>query len=419
MVQGMLRLLFVAAFAFVFLSSAAAEALGLGRARVVGFALLLAGCALVAVLGTPSLSRRGRDLAVACAGILLLLVPFQAAGPLDPLDWKVVLVLLVLFAAPDMARVLDSLDLPRLITALLGLYVFGSALWLLTGEPSLFARGHDGVERWDVSGSLVTHSSLSLLYLLLAGERLLAERAPLARCWFATTAALALLMLFLAATRTTLLVLLLVLLFHLVTCREAASRRRAVLLAVPALPVFALFTLFVSDALWLRLIGGAGDFSSGRAHSLPWWIARALEHPFGLGIGAVRRMLADGRPAIEGGHLLEWPHNEFVRFWVEGGWPGLLFVGLLVGGLLVRTLRFARRVTCPRARLLALAVLADLVAQSLLQNYFNNIYHATVMVAVLAMLLARGADRAPPAATVSEAVQATPRRDLAAAGPGA
>lgn len=411
-----MQLLFAGSFAFAFLSSATAEALGLGTLRVVTFAGLIAAMATVAVLAAPGLSGHGRGHAVACAAVLLLLLPFQIAGPLDPLDWKILLVLLVLLTAPELARALHPPALPGLTTRLLGLYIVGSGIHLMSGEPSLLARGHDGIDRWDVSGSLVTHASLCLLYVLLAGERLVACRTPAARALYASTGALALVMLFLSGTRTTLLVLLLTFGFHLATMPKE-SRRLATWLPVAAgLPLFALCTLFVSDTLWLRLTGAGGDFTSGRGHSLPWWIGQALQHPAGLGIGAVRRMLATDRPAIEGGHLLEWPHNEFVRFWVEGGWLGLLFAALLVFGLVGRTLRFARHCPCPRARLLALAIAADLLAQSLLQNYFNNIYHATVMTAILSMLLAssqlagqppsQGAEPAPPAGLAAAARRA-------------
>jgi hypothetical protein len=389
MVQDGMRLLFSAAFGFVFLSSATAESLGLGALRVVAFATLIAAMAVVAVLAAPGLARHGREHAIACAALFLLLLPFQIAGPTEILDWKILLVLLVLLTGPELARALSPPDVVELTTRLLGLYVVLSGLYLCTGEPSLFARGHDGIDRWDVTGSLVTHASLCVLYLVLAGERLLVCRSLGARAWFATTGAVALVMLFLSGTRTTLLVLILLFAFHLITLPRSSRSLRSWLPVVLALPLFAFFTLFVSDTLWLRLVGANGDFTSGRGHSLPWWIGRALDHPTGLGVGAVRRMFGTERPAIEGGQLLEWPHNELVRFWVEGGWLGLLFVSLLVFGLFARTLHFARRSPCPRARLLALAVIADLLAQSLLQNYFNNIYHATVMTAILAVLLSQ------------------------------
>jgi hypothetical protein len=97
-----------------------------------------------------------------------------------------------------------------------------------------------------------------------------------------------------------------------------------------------------------------------------------------------RRRPADHR----GGHLLEWPHNEFVRFFVEGGVLGLMLVLVVVGEALRRARRRALVTADPVERVLLLAIAADMLAQCLLQNYFNSVYHATVMLMLLGMLAA-------------------------------
>ncbi len=69
----------------------------------------------------------------------------------------------------------------------------------------------------------------------------------------------------------------------------------------------------------------------------------------------------------------------------------------------------AVRVTAdPVERALLLAITADLLTQCLLQNYFNSVYHATVMVMLVGMLAAAEDDR-PAAAAVSERASATTR----------
>ncbi|GBD44854.1 hypothetical protein HRbin40_02345 [bacterium HR40] len=418
MLQATIRLLFAALFGFLFLSAATAEGLGLSGARVLAFTSLAGALVTVAGLGVPALSRHGRDLAIACAALLLPSLPLQIDRPFDPLDWKILLVLVVLAAAPDIRQLIQPAELVVLFRRLLSFYVVATALWALVVDPTVLLRGDGRVLRLDVTGSLVGHASLCLLYLLLAGERLLAEPRPARRAWWAGTAAMALVMLFLAATRTTLLVFLFLLLFHLLTARTPGSVRAALAAGAAFAVVFALFTLFVSDALWLRLVGDGEDPTSGRAHSLAFWLAQAQTHPLGLGMGAVRQILADGRPAIGGGRLLEWPHNEFVRFWVEGGLLGLAFAVLFIGGLVARGLGFARRTRDPQQRLLALALAADLLGRSLLQNYFNDIYHATTLVAVLAVLTVRS----PPASAAlarPEPNRPDARATLAEGGPSA
>ena len=382
--------LLVLAFAFAFLSSSMAQAHGLESLRVVAFSAVIGLLASSSMLSRPRLSARDRDVPMLLLTLFLLLALANLARPFDPLDYKILLLLIAVLAAPDIAAALGETDVPRLVLLLLGLYLLASLLLLDLREPGEVVRGVAGVRRVDVSGSLVTHSSLSLLALLLIGTRITQTARPLERALLLSLAALALAFLFLAATRTTILTFLLWLLFDLRT-RPAGSRgRRFLRLLLPAVLLFALFTWLVSDALWLRLTSAVGgDYSSGRLHSLAWWLSTALDHPFGLGLGAVRQTLAVGRPWLDGQRQLEWPHNEFVRFFVEGGWLGLALIVVLVGWLTHRALQVARVTPDPLARSLALALIADLIAQSLLQNYFNAIYQATVAVLLLCILAER------------------------------
>ncbi len=166
-------------------------------------------------------------------------------------------------------------------------------------------------------------------------------------------------------------------------------------LGLAALLAFGLLSLIASDTLWSRLTEiGRDDYSSGRWPSILHWLGLAAGHPFGLGMGAIRQILAGGRPEITGGHLLEWPHNEFVRLYVEAGILGFTLVLVLVVEVLRRALRSARATTDPVERTLLLAIAADMLAQCLFQNYFNSVYHATVMLMLLGMLAAGEAE--PP-----------------------
>ncbi len=382
--------LLVIAFAFAFLSSSMAQAHGLGGLRVVAFSAVIGLLAFSSILSRPRLSARDRDVPMLLLTLFLLLALANLTRPFDPLDYKMLLVLIAILAAPSIAAALGDTDVPRLVLILLGFYLLASLLLLDLREPAEVVRGIGGVRRVDMSGSLVTHSSFSLLALLLIGTQIVQIARPLERALLLSLATLALAFLFLAATRTTILTFMLWVLFDLRT-RPAGSRGRRLLhLMLPAILLFTVFTWLVSDALWLRLTSAVGgDYSSGRLHSLAWWLSAALDHPFGLGLGAVRQTLAAGRPWLDGQRLLEWPHNEFVRFFVEGGWLGLALVILLVGWLARRALQVARIASDPLTRTLALALIADLIAQSMLQNYFNTIYQATVAVLLLCILAER------------------------------
>jgi len=382
--------LYLAVWGFVFLSAATAEALGLARLRVVVFSALMGALLLLALAGRPRLSARGRGMAVALLALYWVMVTLHPGVPFDPLDHKILPVLAVLLLAPELARLLAGVVRPRRLLVLLAGYFLASAVLLAVKGGDAFARGAGGVVRVDVSGSMIVHAALAAVFLPVALTALVHEARALRRALLLGVVALALVMLFLTATRTALLTLLL---FALLDLAAGPWRGRAVRLALAAgagAVVFTLFTLFVNDALWLRLVGaGPGDWTSGRAAALAHWTALAFDHPLGLGIGAVRRLFAEGRPMLDGARPLEWPHDEFVRFWVEGGLFGLAFALLLVGGLVVRAVAAAREAPDPLDRALLLALAADLLAQSLLQNYFNNVYQATAGVLTLVVLAGR------------------------------
>ncbi len=405
------RALFFTAFAFVFLSSSMAQAFGLGSFRVVAFSLVVALLVLAGVTVHPRFSARGRDVPMLLFLLFLLLLLANLARPFDPLDYKMAIVLLVLLAAPNIAAALEEVDLPRLVLLLLALYLLASLLLLDLRDPDSVVRGVDGVRRVDVSGSLVTHSSLALTTFLLCATAIRHGGRHPERLLLGLVALLALTFLFLTATRTTLVTFGLWLVLDLATRPAGTRLRRFFLLLTPAVLLFAFFTAFVSDALWLRLTSAVGgDYSSGRLHSLAWWLEAALDHPLGLGMGAVRQIMAEGRPWLDGQRLLEWPHNEFVRFFVEGGWLGLALLAVMVGWLGRRALEVARTTTDPLARTLALALFADLVAQSLLQNYFNTVYQATMAVLLLCVLAERERTAAAPRRPIVVLAGAAPAR---------
>jgi O-antigen ligase len=171
--------------------------------------------------------------------------------------------------------------------------------------------------------------------------------------------------------------------------------------------VFLAYSLAWDPSFLLRLTTPAeeGDYGSGRLPSVAYWLGLAGERPFGLGFGAVREMLAEIKPWLDGASTLEWPHNEFVRLYVEAGPLGLGFALVLVVALARTALRAAARDPGgdPVRRTLMLAIAADVVAESCLQNLFNAVLHATVLVVFLALAAAatRSTGRASTPATNS------------------
>ena len=383
------RALLVVVCGFAALSSSAAAALGLAEERIFVFTALVMALSLLPFLVRPRLVRPGGPILLLWL-MLAAMVLVDLAGEFDPLDAKAALPLLVLLAAPNLARGLAPGELGRFVWRLLSVYVAMTCVYQLVAEPAAVAHGYDGIVRYDPTGSVVMHSSLSLIHLIMALTRL-SQPLP-ARVRLATLAlgAMSLSMVFQTATRTALLTLVIFAVLHLATTQRPS--RACYRLGAAALGLglaFTLWTIGVNDSFYLRLTGGQNDYSSGRWSSLAHWLTVAGDHPWGLGLGAVRELLANGRPELDGSALLEWPHNEFVRFWVEAGPIGLLFVVLLLALLLRRALRAARIERDPVMRALILAIAADLLAEACLQNLLNAVYHATVLILILSLAVAQ------------------------------
>ncbi|MFO1038684.1 MAG: O-antigen ligase family protein [Geminicoccaceae bacterium] len=406
----MARLLLVLVCAFAALSSSTAAALGLESQRIVLFSLLVAILLLFPFLFRPTMPRPS-GLTV----LVLVLLPavglVDSFSTVDPIDYKIVLPILVILAAPNLVRSFDGTDFVLFVWRLLAVYVTGTFLYQTLAEPAVVARGYEGIVRYDPTGSVVMHSSLSLIALVLAAARFPTVTGR-DRIVTAVVAAMALGMLLLSASRTTLAALFFYACLAWIVAPDRGTQLRRNLLVLGCIAlVLGIGSLLVSDSLVLRLIGvGNDDYSSGRWVSIRQWLSMLADRPMGLGLGAVREKLADGRPEIDGDSLLEWPHNEFVRFLVEAGPLGLLLVACLVAQLLGTALRAADLDDDPVRRTLILIVAADILAECCLQNFFNAIYHATVLILVLtiAAALVRSQHRRPWESTAPGQAEALP-----------
>jgi hypothetical protein len=171
MAPPLVRALLVLICGFAALSSSVAAALGLEEERILAFAGLVSLLLLLPFLLRPQLARPSGPvllLTILSAGIVLA----DLAGRFDPLDARIVLPVLVLLAGPNLARFLPPPELTRFAWRRLSFYVAATFLYQVVAEPAVVARGYEGIVRYDPTGSVVMHSSLSLIHLLLALTRL-------------------------------------------------------------------------------------------------------------------------------------------------------------------------------------------------------------------------------------------------------
>jgi len=378
-------------------SATTVSALGLGDVRMVVFLGLFACLGVGAVMLAPRFAARDRIGPLVALWLLAIVAVLSETVVLGHsaslVDYKIALPILALLVAPNLRTAMGGLDLARFALSAGACYVLLTA-GLAVALPSLAVlRNVAGHVRVDITGSVVLHAALCTIIALALAAALGRARTIGARIGMALLLGAAGWMVMLTGTRSPLLTIAFFVVLWAATGRLGdLARPRLLGAALVGVAAFLLMSFLASDAIWSRLADlGQDQYSSGRWPSIRHWLATAAGQPFGLGIGAVRATLAGGRPVIEGGNLLEWPHNEFVRFFVEAGAFGLMLVLVVVGEALRRARRRALVTTDPVERALLLAIAADMLVQCLLQNYFNSVYHATVMLLLLGMLAAEDA----------------------------
>ena len=396
----LMRCLFLLAAASLVLSATTVAALGLEDLRIVVFA----GLFVTLVAGALALRPRFDASAVVAPSIALwLLMLLAAIGQLSAqattaslVDYKIALPILALLLAPNLRAALGGADLSRLVVRLGAAYIIATTVAALAAPSTTVLRGVAAHVRVDVTGSVVLHASLATIIALVTAAALAQPRSALRRALLLLVLAAAAWMVMLTGTRSAVLTLVVFAALWLSAGRlPELARPRVLGLAMVALALFFLLSLLVSDSLWSRLIElGRTNYSSGRWPAIQHWLTLGASRPFGLGLGAIRQLLAGGRPEIAGGHLLEWPHNELIRFYVEGGVLGVVLVLVLIFEVIRRARRRAKATSDPVERVIVLAIAADMLVQCLLQNYFNSVYHATVLLMILGMLAAADEDPA-------------------------
>ena len=398
--ERLMQVLLASVMGSLAFSATTVSALGLGDLRMVVFAGLFAALVAGGVMRRPRFSARDRLaplVALWLLAVLALLSATVAPGAESSLlDYKIGLPILALLIAPNLRAAMGGLDLSRFALRAGGSYVVATALLALALPSLAVLRNVASHVRVDITGSVVLHAGLCTIIALGLAAALPHARSLWSRIGIGLPLAAAAWMVMLTGTRSPLLTIGFFVVLWAATGRLADLVRPRLLGAgLFAIAGFLVMSFAASDTILARLADlGQADYSSGRWPSILHWLAMAAGQPFGLGMGAVRATLEAGRPIIAGGHLLEWPHNEFVRFFVEGGALGLLLVLIVVVEAVRRARRRALVTDDPLERVLLLAIAADMLAQCLLQNYFNSVYHATVMLLLLGMLAA-AEDEAP------------------------
>ena len=152
-----------------------------------------------------------------------------------------------------------------------------------------------------------------------------------------------------------------------------------------ALLVFMLYTNFVDSNLYYRLFQlDSENLSSGRFESTLHWLNLSSEKYGGLGLGFISMYSQSVGGYVA--HFENFPHNEFVRFYVEGGILGVFLVCFLVFFILNKSLKMVLNDNNNLRSTFSMAIFSIILVMSMLDNLFFDMYKSNFYYLMICLL---------------------------------
>ena len=260
-------------------------------------------------------------LSISLTILAILIILFYSNKNFELINYKFLIYILLIFASSSINKIFVSKKIISFFYIILNLYIcyifFNNILnnhSILIGEKNF---------RYDFTGSVTSHSINCLIYIFLSYFYIKRKKNVLLKLFIIINSIFAIYMLFLVAGRQFILITLFyfTFLFFLKDERRIKLLIKILSIFIFFLIIFSLFTIYINDNLYLRLFENNENFSSGRLEAIKFWYNfYLLEGP--LGVGFIY--------ANSSNYQIDWPHNEFIRFYLEVGFPGLIFIILIL-----------------------------------------------------------------------------------------
>jgi len=326
-------------------------------------------------------------------------------GTFYPEGYKFILLFLVIFVGKELTRLLPVENIVSDYSLILGIFViavFGASA-LISQDNILKEVGPGGMyERLDVTGSVTTLAIFATIFLLTAPAILSSCRNLPIKALHLLAVCAALYLLLFSASRQSILIILSYLLILFLAGNERLTRfyrTKILTLLFVGTIIFSLFTIFINNSFYIRMFENPSeDYSSGRLNSIYLWLEEMEQNGSPLGFGYIHTHTI---PEIE----LLWPHNEFARFYFEGGVIGVGILLLLFVYTFV-VLRIVLHNQLPQAvRLVVTVIVSVMFVQLMLENMFHHIYRTTFWFLLLSLSAHYALDRRQTALAHAEADQ--------------
>ncbi|PHS73127.1 MAG: hypothetical protein COB22_02340 [Cycloclasticus sp.] len=299
--------------------------------------------------------------------------------------YKVLILLLIPFVVCKYSERFDSDTVCKLIWYLFLTYIVLTFSSYLAGHSREVIVG-TLYKRLDITGSLTAHAVLCSLFIMFTLAWFNTAKYIAPRWFMLCMLFVALYMLFKTGNRQSLLVLFI---FGFVYTLAFPKKLQSILYASYGLMgmagVFFMYTIFIDSNLFYRLfLLDERGFSSGRQEAIIYWISQVENVFTGLGLGNTAEFLVNLRGEL---YTYEnFPHNELIRFYVEGGIFGLLFILLLLGYFFYWSyvvIKFDKN----RMRVLYVtAVFSTVFISSVLDNLIFDMYKSNAYLMIILMM---------------------------------
>lgn len=346
--------------------------------------LFATACSLLLALSVASIKRYSapfstleKVIAVACTSITILIgLICMSKGSFYIEGYKFFTIFMLIFVGHEISRSADAHKIINDVNFFLFLYVIGlSLIVIIAGQEELLkekgAGGH--YTRLDFTGSVTLMAVTSALAALSAIHSIRKEKKIVNITWKIAALLSAMYLILLAASRQSILIFLLyaVIIFSFGGWRKIGDfyqKLRIIGLLISGVVSFFLFSIFINDSLYIRIFENpSGDYTSGRLSSISMWLDEMNNRGGALGFGYVRNNTVQEIEFL-------WPHNEFFRFYIEGGILGLLIIILLLGYVLF-TLRLAlTSQNHIEIRYFMVAITSVMLVELNLDNFIHDIY---------------------------------------------
>ncbi len=305
--------------------------------------------------------------------LLVILIVDFADGGVFLKGYKIALPIIIMLICHDLAKSLNVESALKAIWMMLLIYIIITFISHLLGNTRV-VNVAGLYSRMDIAGSVTGHAVLCCIFIMFSISSVIANKLFLGKKIVYVSSLIALYMMFQTGNRQSILILLV---FSLIAVYQASNKKMALTYAVALFfsggALFSLYTIFIDDGLFFRLFELDPErLSSGRVEAMSYWLSNMDNWVIGHGLGYIANVSQNVWGEL--GVHQNFPHNEFIRFFIEGGVLGFLLITVLIAFFLLGCYDVIRNDHNKLRVLFSASLFSIVIVMSLFDNLFFDMY---------------------------------------------